>query len=235
MTFDRPLLTGTLLRRYQRFLADVALANGRIVTAHSSNTGAMTGCSTPGSTVWLSESENPRRKYSLTWELVEAEPGVRVGINTLRANGLVREGIETGIVTELGGYGSIRSEVRYGCERSRIDLLLTDGQRPNCWVEVKSVTLVEKGLARFPDAVSARGTKHLRELAQMAAQGQRAVIFFCVQREDAREVRPADDIDPAYGAALRTALDAGVEALAYRATVGVNEIRLETRLPVHCP
>jgi len=232
MTYDTPLIPGTLLRRYKRFLADVELADGRVVTAHSANTGSMTGCSTPGARVWLRDSGNPARKYPLTWELVEAAPGVPVGINTHLANTLVREGIENGTIGELGDYRTIRTEVRYGNEHSRIDLLLEDDTRPVCWVEVKSVTLVENSIACFPDAVSARGAKHLRELAQMAAQGDRAVIFFCVQRGDADEIRPADHIDPAYGRALRDALAAGVEALGYRASVSPEGIRLVDRLPV---
>lgn len=235
MTFDQPLIPGTLLRRYKRFLADVELADGRIVTAHSSNTGSMTGCSTPGATVWLRDSGSATRKYPLTWELVEAVPGVLVGINTHRANTLVREGIENGVVTELAGYRSIRSEVRYGIENSRIDLLLEDGPRPDCWVEVKSVTLVQDGIAYFPDAVSTRGAKHLRELAQMARLGQRAVIVFCVQREDAQAMQPADHIDPIYGQTLREALAAGVEALTYRAAVHPEGVQLTERLPVFCP
>lgn len=232
MTFDCPLIQGTLLKRYKRFLADVALPDGRIVTAHSSNTGSMTGCSEPGSTVWLRDSGSPTRKYPLTWELVEAEPGILVGINTHRANGLVREAIEHGTIEALGGYSTIRSEVRYGNENSRIDLLLEANEKPNCWVEVKSVTLVENGIAYFPDAVSTRGAKHLRELAQMAARGDRAVIFFCVQRADAEALRPADHIDPLYGRMLREALKAGVEAIAYRAAVSPEEIRLSDQIPV---
>lgn len=235
MIFDRSLIQGILIKRYKRFLADVALPDGRIVTAHSSNTGSMTGCSTPGSTVWLLDSGSATRKYPLTWELVEAEPDVLVGINTHRANALVREGIENGTIAELAGYTTIRSEVRYGNENSRIDLLLEASEKPSCWVEVKSVTLVEHGIAYFPDAVSVRGAKHLRELAQKAAQGDRAVIFFCVQRCDAQEVRPADHIDPIYGQELRDAISAGVEAMAYRADVSVEGIELTAGLPVICP
>lgn len=235
MVFEQPLIPGTLLRRYKRFLADVELSDGRIVTAHSSNTGSMTGCSTPGSAVWLRDSGSTTRKYPLTWELVEAKPGVLVGINTHRANALVREGIENGTLTELAGYTSIRSEVRYGNENSRIDLLLEVSEKPKCWVEVKSVTLVEDGIAYFPDAVSTRGAKHLRELAQMAANGDRAVIFFCIQRGDAHEVRPADHIDPVYGQALRDAIRAGVEPFAYCTVVSPEGLKLTTALPVICP
>jgi sugar fermentation stimulation protein A len=166
---------------------------------------------------------------------VEAESGVLVGINTGLANRLVREGVERGVVAELQGYAAIRSEVRYGKENSRIDLLLEapDGRR--CYVEVKNVTLAEQGRALFPDAVTTRGAKHLRELEEMVRQGQRAVIFFCVQRGDAEAMAPADRIDPAYGRALRQALAAGVEALAYQAEVAVAGIDLARRLPVVCP
>ena len=228
MQFDQPLIEGRLIRRYKRFLADVQLGGGEIVTAHSANTGAMTGCSEPGSRVWLSRADNPKRKYSLSWELVESAPGILVGINTLKSNHLVREAIELGAVPELAGYASIRSEVRYGEENSRIDLLL-EGEVP-CYVEVKNVTLADSGIGYFPDAVSARGTKHLRELMSVVAAGQRAVIFFCVQREDVHEVRPAAHIDPVYAATLHEAVAQGVEAIAYAARVSPQEIFLQRRL-----
>lgn len=235
MHFEVALIEARLIRRYRRFLADVELSDGRVATAHTPNTGSMLGCARPGSRVWLRESGSAARKYPLAWELVEAEPGVLVGINTGLANRLVREGVETGVVAELRGYASIRPEVRYGHENSRIDLLLEGESRPRCYVEVKNVTLAERGRALFPDAVTARGTKHLRELREMARQGQRAVIFFCVQRGDVEAVEPADRIDPAYGRALREALAEGVEALAYRAEVTVEGIALVRRLPVVCP
>lgn len=235
MNFPSPLVEGLLIRRYQRFLADVELPDGRIVTAHTPNTGSMAGCCTPGSRVWLKASGNAARKYPLSWELVETGHGVLVGINTGLSNHLVREGIERGVVTELQGYRSIRPEVRYGEENSRIDLLLEGGPGGSCYVEIKNVTLVEDGVALFPDAVSTRGTKHLRELAAMFGRGCRAVIFFCVQRNDAREVRPADRIDPLYGKTLREALAQGVEALAYEAQVSLDGIMLDRALPVVCP
>jgi sugar fermentation stimulation protein A len=235
MNFLSPLVEGMLIRRYQRFLADVELPDGRIVTAHTPNTGSMAGCCAPGSRVWLRSSGNAARKYPLTWELVETGQGVLVGINTGLSNHLVQEGIEWGVVAELRGYQTIRREVRYGEENSRIDLLLEGGADGSCYVEVKNVTLVEDGAALFPDAVSIRGTKHLRELAAMVGQGCRAVIFFCVQRNDAREVRPADRIDPLYGRTLREALAQGVEALAYEAQVSLDGVRLDRPLPVVCP
>jgi len=235
MTFDRPLLEGILVRRYKRFLADVELADGGVITAHTPNTGTMLGCCEPGSRVWLSESTNPKRKYRHGWELVEAEPGVLVGINTGRANGLVEEAISGGVLAELQDYPGLRREVKYGSENSRIDLLLHGGERPECYVEVKNVTLADDGIAFFPDAVSTRGSKHLRELAGVRRAGRRAVIVFCVQREDVSEFRPADDIDTAYGAALRQAAAEGVETLAYRARVSERGVHLETALPVVLP
>lgn len=235
MNFPAPLLEGRLIKRYKRFLADVKLVGGEVITAHTSNTGAMAGCSTPGSRVWLSRSDNLKRKYPHTWEIVEVSPAVLCGINTLRSNHLVAEAIESGVITELRGYDTIRREVNYGHERSRIDLLLEDDgsdNKPPCYVEVKNVTLARQGTACFPDAVTARGTKHLRELIAMTEEGARAVVFFCVQRADCAEFRPADDIDSEYGRVLREAITAGVEALAYQAEVGPEEIRLVKRLPV---
>ncbi len=233
MEFETPLLAGTLLRRYKRFLADIELADGSVITAHSPNTGSMLGCAEPGSRVWLRAVDNPARKYPHAWELVENHAGVMIGINTGVVNRLVGEAVYAGVVTELQGYATLRQEVRYGAENSRIDLLLEAAGRPACYVEIKNVTAVDAGgSAFFPDAVSARGSKHLRELMQVAAQGARGVIFFCVQRADAAAVRPADEIDPLYGRTLRAALAAGVEAVAYRATVTTQAVVLDTRLPV---
>jgi sugar fermentation stimulation protein A len=223
------LVSGRLLRRYKRFLADVELPDGTEVTVHCPNSGSMRGCADPGSPVVLSRSSNISRKYPHTWELVHAA-GCWVGINTALPNHLVREGIELGIVTELQGYGRIRQEVNYGSERSRIDLLL---EEPGlCYVEVKNVTLVEDGMARFPDAPTIRGQKHLRELMAMVADGARAVNFFVVQHANATAVAPADTIDPAYGKMLRQAAMAGVELLAYQATVTPTEIVLCRPLPI---
>jgi sugar fermentation stimulation protein A len=230
MKFENPLVEGRLLRRYKRFLADVELVGGEIITAHTANTGAMQGCSTPGSRVWLSKSDNPKRKCPYTWELVEGDAGTLVGINTQLSNRLVHEAITAGRISELQGYANVRSEVRYGQENSRIDLLL-EADTP-CYVEVKNVTLAEDGIGYFPDAISARGSKHLRELMGVVAVGQRAVIFFCVQREDVCEVRPADHIDSVYGRTLREALENGVEAIAYGAWVSSMDIELQNALPV---
>ncbi|MDD3450457.1 MAG: DNA/RNA nuclease SfsA [Gammaproteobacteria bacterium] len=234
MIFDPPLESAELLRRYQRFMAEVYLPWGEKAVLHCPNTGAMTGCCTLGSRVWFSDSRNPKRKYPLTWEIVEVDGGCLVGVNTHRANALVREGIENGAIAELQGYDRIRREVRYGAgeRRSRIDLLLErEGER--CFVEVKSVTLGrEDGLGQFPDAVTSRGTRHLRELMAVAAAGDRAVLLFCVQHTGIDRVAPADHVDPVYGRTLREAAAAGVEIIAYGAAVSPEAIRVAGRLPV---
>ena len=232
MKFAQALIPGSLIKRYKRFLADIELDDGRVVTAHTPNTGSMLGCCEPGSRVWLSDSGNPERKYPLGWELVEAAPGILVGINTGLPNKLVEEGIRNGVIKELQGYDGLRQEIRYGKEKSRIDLLLEDAARPACYVEVKNVTLAQDGTGYFPDAVSARGSKHLRELAEVVAAGKRGIILFCVQRKDVSEVRPADTIDSKYGNTLRQVIDAGVEAIAWRADVTPEEVRLDKSLPV---
>ena len=231
--FLPPLVAGRLLRRRNRFVAAVELPQG-VVDAHCPNTGSMLGCREPGSRVWLSAADKPGRKLTWTWELVEAA-GSLVGIHTGRSNTLVREAIEAGTLPELAGYTNIRAEVPYGAN-SRIDLLLEAAGRPPCYVEVKNVTAaVSDGVGYFPDAVTARGTKHLREMMELVATGRRAVLCFCVQRADVAAVRPADHIDPVYGRTLRAALAAGVEVCALGARVGTDAIVLESRLPVICP
>lgn len=236
MKFSPALRPATLIRRYKRFLADVELPGGEVITVHTPNTGAMSGCAEPGSTVWLRDAASPTRKYRYSWEVTENLAGVMVGVHTGITNRLLQEGIECGVVDELQGYSTIRQEVRYGEERSRIDLLLeghADGR--DCYVEIKNVTTCdEEGFGYFPDVVSSHASKHLRELMAMREQGQRAVIFFCVQRGDVEQVRPADEIDPLYGQTLRQALEAGVEALAYRARVTPEGVVLERALPVNC-
>ena len=231
MRFAEPLVEGRLVRRYQRFLADVDTAAGR-VTAHCPNTGSMLGCAEPGMRVWLSPASNPARKLAWTWELVEALPGVVVGMHTGRSNGLVREAIEAGRVAELAGYGVIRPEVKYGAG-SRIDFLLQSPGRADCYLEVKNVTAaVEGGVGWFPDAVTTRGTKHLNEMAAMVGAGHRAVLVFCVQRGDVDAVRPAGHIDPAYARAFDEARAAGVEVIALGAEVSSAGITLARRLGV---
>lgn len=224
------MLRGRLVRRYQRFLADVDLRGGTRVTAHCPNTGALSGCQAPGSAVWLSRADNAARKYPFTWEIVEVAPRVRVGINTGRSNALVREALEAGLVTELKGYRDIRGEVGVG-RGSRVDFLLTGPRRPRCYLEVKNVTAaVDTGTGYFPDAVSERATRHLEELVGLRRQGHAAAVLFCVQREDVHTVRPAGHIDPRYAEALRAAAAAGVMLLGYGARVGPREIVLHRRV-----
>ncbi|MDO3721803.1 DNA/RNA nuclease SfsA [Marinobacter sp. chi1] len=218
MKFSDPLIQGNLLRRYKRFLADVRLPDGTEITAHCPNTGSMLGCQPEDARVWLTHSDNPKRKLQYTWELVEVAPGQLACINTARANAQARAAVEAGGVAELAGYASCRSEVKYGAENSRIDLLLSGHtDRADAWVEVKNVTLAEGGKGYFPDAVTTRGQKHLRELMVQVEQGDRAVLLFVVNHTGVETVQPADHIDPAYGALLREAIEAGVEVLAYRA------------------
>ena len=234
MRFSGALVEGRLIRRYKRFLADVQLPTG-VITAACPNTGSLMGCCEPGSRVWLSESESATRKYRHTWELVEVAR-VIVGINTGLPNRLVAEAIAEGTIPELDGYAVVRREVAFGEERSRVDLLLESPGRQPCYVEVKNVTAAaDKGVALFPDCVSERGSKHLRELIRLKARGMRPVQLYCVQRGDVNEVRPADGIDYEYGQTLREAIAAGVEVLAYRAKVTPEEIRVVKRIPVVCP
>lgn len=230
MRFSRPLVIGTLLRRYQRFLADVRLDTGEVVTAHCPNTGSMLGLKAPGNRVWLSPADNPARKLAWTWEMVEAD-GVAVGINTGRANGLVREALEAGLIAQLAGFSSCRAEAPLSA-RSRTDLLLQFPAGP-CFLEVKSVTAaVAEGVGFFPDAVSDRAARHVRELAEAVSGGARAAVVFCVQRGDVESVRPADHIDPVFAQALRQAAGQGVELYALGASVSPAGIRLERPLPV---
>ncbi len=231
----RPVLErGVFLRRYKRFLADIELANGEVLTVHCANTGSMKNCMVPGTHCWYSRSDNPKRKLPGTLEIVTTPAGAMAGINTARPNVLVREGIENGVISELQGYPTLRSEVRYGSENSRIDLLLErDGEK--CFVEVKNVTLgMPQGLGLFPDAITARGAKHLRELVAMVAAGHRAVLVFCVQHSGIERVAPADEIDSEYGTMLRTAMANGVEILAYKCRMAPEEIAIEQKIDVDC-
>lgn len=233
MEFPAPLIEGRLIKRYKRFLADVTLDDGRVVTAHCPNTGSMLGCKAPDSRVWLTHSEDPKRKLKYTWELVEVAPETLALINTSRPNHQVRAAIEAGRIDALAGYSKLRSEVRYGSEKSRIDLHLSGhADQPDAWVEVKNVTLGEGGRGYFPDAVTTRGQKHLRELMAQAAAGDRAVLFFCVNHTGVESVAPADHIDPEYGRLLREAAQNGVEILAWRANLSPTSLALETPLPV---
>jgi len=216
-----PLVRGVLVKRYQRFLADVRLGNRRLVTAHCPNTGSMLSCSEPGRPVYLSPHNNPSRRLRYTWEMIEM-PGSLVGVNTRTPNLLVKTAAGAGKIPALSGYDLIKTEVRTG--DSRLDLVLEGSDRRPCFVEIKNCTLVEEGTAFFPDAVTQRGRKHLANLAGLAENGRRAVIFFLIQRMDARLFRPADHIDPEYGRALRRAVRAGVEVMVYDVAISLKGI-----------
>lgn len=235
MRFTSPLKRGRLLKRYKRFLADVTLDTGESITATCPNTGSMLGLTEPGSTVWLSESDSPTRKYRHTWELIETDLGSGaslVGINTGHPNRLVTEAIEARRIRKFAGYQTLRREVKYGAA-SRIDILMEDAKKGRCYIEIKNVHLMRKaGLAEFPDCVTARGVKHLQELTQMVAQGHRAVMLFLIQRSDANRFTLASDLDPNYAEAFRQAAKAGVEAMAYRCHISLKEIMLEKQVPI---
>jgi sugar fermentation stimulation protein A len=235
MRFQKPLIPARLLRRYKRFLADVELATGEQMTVHVANPGAMTGLAEPGTNVWLSRSDNPARKLAHSWELVEVDLGggvELVGVNTAHPNLIVAEAVADGLIPELRGYAGIRREVRYG-RNSRVDFLLEAPDRPPCYVEVKNVHLMRRsGLAEFPDAVTARGAKHLDELAAMVASGSRAVMLYVVQIPSATSFTLARDIDSAYAAAFDRARGAGVEAIAYRCTVAHDAIAVSGLVPI---
>ncbi len=223
------LIRGILVKRYKRFLADVKLDNGRTVTAHCPNTGSMTGCSEPGQPVYLSVHDNPKRKLRYTWELIEM-PTSLVGVNTLVPNRLVFQAAKAGMISELTGYGEVEREVKIG-DNSRIDLRLSNGPGDCCYVEIKNCTLVEQSVARFPDAVTNRGLKHLDELEHLVKSGRRCVMFYFIQRMDADVFEPADQIDPDYSDGLRRAVKRGVEVLAYDVSIDLSEIKLNRRLP----
>ncbi len=234
MKFPVPLLSGRLIRRYKRFLADVRLDDGQEITAHCPNTGAMLGCMVPGSRIWLSESDNPRRRYRHTWELVEAAPGVIVGINTARTNTLVEEALERNKLENLPRPRKWRREVAVPDLRCRIDFLLqaADGG-PDCYLEVKNVTAaVEEGVALFPDAVSDRAVRHLENLVTLTERGFRAALCFCVQRRDVDVVRPAEEIHPAYARALSVAARSGVHMCGIRCEVTPAGIEPRDRVRV---
>lgn len=222
MRFSTALHKGRLLKRYKRFLADVQLQGGEIVTAHCPNTGSMTSCFEEGANVWLSRNDNPKRKLKWTWEFCENPHGL-VGINTQRPNEVIAEAILAGKIPPLRGYKTLRQEVKYGTN-SRIDILLEDPKKGKCYVEIKNTTLLNDDVVLFPDAVTTRGLKHLEELKNIAQGGQRAVMVFFVNRPEGQCFSPADTIDPKYGASLRRAAEAGVEILAIRAKSSTEEI-----------
>ncbi len=230
MKFPTSLVHATLIRRYKRFLADVRLDDGEEITVHLANSGAMLGTAEPGMEVWLSPASNPDRKLKWNWEMVVVD-GHLVGVNTAHPNLIIAESVRDGLIPELAGYDSIRREVKYGVN-SRIDLLLEAPSRPKCWVEVKNVHLKRGDWAEFPDAVTARGTKHLAELRDRVAAGERAVMVYLVQRGDCVGFRPAADIDPIYAAALAQSMRDGVEAICYICHLTLGGIAIGGPLPI---
>ncbi|SLN48452.1 Sugar fermentation stimulation protein A [Roseovarius gaetbuli] len=232
MRFQTPLVPAVLIRRYKRFLADIRLEDGREVTAHCANPGSMMGLADPGLKIWVEPNDDPKKKLKFGWRLVEHEDGHFTGVDTSLPNRALRAALEAGDIVELAAYDTVRPEQKYGTN-SRIDFLLQGAGLPDAYVEVKSVTLARApGLAEFPDSVTARGARHLGDLAEMARLGHRAVLFYLVQRSDARSVGVARDIDPAYAAALDHARAAGVEVLAYGTDIAPEAITIAQRLPL---
>ncbi|WMI99096.1 DNA/RNA nuclease SfsA [Pseudomonas chlororaphis subsp. aurantiaca] len=233
MRFHPPLEEGRLVRRYKRFLADIETIGGELLTIHCPNTGSMFNCMVEGGQVWFSRSNDPKRKLPGTWEISETPQGRLACVNTARANTLVEEALRAGVIAELNGFTALKREVPYGQENSRIDFCLDYPDGP-AFVEVKSVTLGFDGsaVAAFPDAVTQRGAKHLRELACLARDGIRAVQLYCVNLSGVEAVRPAEEIDPGYAAALREAVASGVEVLAYGVRLTAEEVCIERRLDV---
>ncbi|MBN3264263.1 DNA/RNA nuclease SfsA [Pectobacterium brasiliense] len=232
MNYTPRLQPARLIKRYKRFLADVVTPEGETLTLHCANTGAMTGCATPGDTVWYSTSDNPKRKYPQSWELTETQQNHWICVNTLRANTLLYEALLENRIKELAGYSDVKTEVKYGTENSRVDLLLRAPDRIDCYIEVKSVTLLQHECGYFPDAVTLRGQKHLRELQQMVANGKRAVLFFAVLHSGIQQVSPARHIDPIYAELFIEAQRAGVEILCYGSTLCPDGITLTHKLPL---
>lgn len=225
------LISGTLIKRYKRFMADVRLKNGDMVTAHCPNTGSMQECCESGRPVYLSHHDRPNRKLKYTWELIEM-PTSLVGVNTSVPNQLVFQSVEAGIIEDLKGYDDIVKEIKTG-SNSRLDLLLTRNNNERCFVEIKNCTLVKDGVAFFPDAVTQRGRKHLVELQKLVASGNRCVMFYLIQRMDANAFKPAHHIDPAYGLELKRAVNKGVELLAYDVYIDLEMISLNRKIPIH--
>lgn len=235
MEFARPLIRGRLQRRYKRFLADVMLDDGRLVTAHCGNPGAMLGLAEPGTIVWLEPNDDPRRKLRHAWRLVDLGNGHFAGIDTAVPNRVVAEALAAGRVPALAGYDSFRPEVRYGVN-SRIDFLVGGPALPDAYVEVKNVHLRRDGdWAEFPDCVTLRGAKHLREMAAMVAAGHRAIMLYVVQRTDCGRFRLAADLDPGYARAFASARAAGVEAVAHATHITRTGVVLDRLLPVCVP
>ena len=230
IVFSKPLTKATLIRRYKRFLADAALNDGTVVTAHCPNTGSMNTCGAPQDTIYLLHSDDKKRKLSYTWELTETEGGF-IGINTHRPNRIVEDAIARDAIPELLGYANMKREVKYGTN-SKIDLLLTDPEKKPCYVEIKNVTLLEGPALMFPDAVSVRAQKHLKELEKAAQQGKRSVIFFLCNRPEGKYVDAAKHIDPKYAEALDRAISNGVEAICYRVDANLKRLTIGESVPI---
>lgn len=233
MRFQTELVPARLIRRYNRFLADAVLeADGREVTAHCPNPGAMLGLKDAGARIWLEPNDDPRRKLRFAWRLVELEGGHLAGIDTSVPNRVVKEALTARAVPELATYSGVRPEVKYGAA-SRVDFLLTEPGLPDAYVEVKNVHLRREGdLAEFPDCVTARGAKHLAELASMVAAGHRAVMFYVVQRTDCARLAMAGDLDPRYADAFDAARAAGVEVVCYDCAIARDKVTLRNPLPL---
>lgn len=220
----------TLIKRYKRFLADITLSNGNQTTIHCANTGAMKGCAEPNDIVWYSTSTNLKRKYPFSWEITQTQLGHFICVNTLRANQLVEEALNAGKITELSGFDTLQREVKYGAENSRIDFLTTSVNKPNTYIEVKSVTLLEQDKGYFPDAVTTRGQKHLRELMDMVTQGNRAILFFAVLHSGINNITAAKHVDPTYAKLLKEAQNVGVEIIAYKAEFSMGTHQVDINL-----
>ncbi|GLR76849.1 DNA/RNA nuclease SfsA [Aliivibrio sifiae] len=232
MKFEPKLESGVLIKRYKRFLTDIELPDKSERTIHCANTGAMTGCATPGNTVFFSTSSNLKRKYPNSWELSVTEKNHTICVNTVRANQLVVEAIQNKQVDELNEYNTLKTEVKYGTENSRIDILLSEDSLPDCYIEVKSVTLLDKaGQGYFPDAVTTRGQKHLRELSEMAKNGHKSILFFAVLHSGIEKVSIAHHIDQQYYSLLIDAIESGVTVLCYQAEMSSKEMKIVRKLP----
>ncbi|MGR6832348.1 DNA/RNA nuclease SfsA [Aliivibrio wodanis] len=232
MKFEPELESGILIKRYKRFLTDIKLPDNSERTIHCANTGAMTGCADAGNTVFFSTSSNLKRKYPNSWELSVTENAHTICVNTIRANQLVVEAINNKLIDELNEYRTLKTEVKYGSENSRIDILLSEESLPDCYIEVKSVTLLgEEGQGYFPDAVTTRGQKHLRELSEMALNGKKSILFFAVLHSGIEKVSIAHHIDQQYYDLLTDAIENGVIVLCYQAEMSPKEMKIVRKLP----
>lgn len=229
MRIPEPRQHGFLVKRYKRFLADISLPDGSILTVHCPNSGSMKGCSSPGSEVVISKSANPKRKYAWTLEMVR-EKNCWIGVNTSMTNKLVREGLESGVIDDFGQITSIQPEVKVS-DKSRLDFLVQAGDKKN-YIEVKNCSLAENSVALFPDAITSRGTRHLLELDRLREEGAGTTVIFCVQRTDVRSFMPAESIDPEYAETLYRVHENGVMILAYQADVCPSSVTIAKKIPV---